>query len=580
MQNLARLEDDLYLSAFCQALRATCSEVRTIIMMSCVCEEEDFNALCNGLELGHPEGNASACVLQQANKAEEILTQQSKKKTPQSQGGGLGSLPPLVARALLSRIRMRKALHMGLERAVKKTKQDLAQACKHFAAGLSGMEMIRSTAKLGAEIVPGFEKGLYQAPAPGGPVRVSQALTLDETWDRFENLLGELQMACSLTTVGGYKELKTFLLAVVKKCTTPLARSVLHIQLDARKGISLSEPPRWCPSRRMIADAVNLPHKNGEVSVEVDVFLEQTLIGVQNWCQCMCLNRSRQRRRLKKGLEDWKNLLDHAYAADNSPRLVNHVKERGWRWPPLIQQGNVTHVQGPLMSWIELECCQSMILHLLMGYCEYLFARVLGATRELFNARPGAIVLPQEGPLGDKAKKSSKKKTKEKEHELVRTQKHAAELALLEVERQMCQGLIRLLLGVDMSPFNTEAERFYQRFSTFMELETPEPLDYRAFVSNTNPNGTSAAKVLEGAVKSFTSSRDHAQLIIQRSSVSGMSETKLAEVEALEKVAKINKVTSGVLMSLIAASGEETDMKAKFSFEINSFYPVVSITRG
>ncbi|GMH46177.1 hypothetical protein BSKO_14145 [Bryopsis sp. KO-2023] len=192
MQNLARLEDDLYLSAFCQALRATCSEVRTIIMMSCVCEEEDFNALCNGLELDHPEGNASACVLQQANKAEEILTQQSKKKTPQSQGGGLGSLPPLVARALLSRIRMRKALHMGLERAMKKTKQDLAQACKHFAAGLSEMEMIRSTAKLGAEIVPGFEKGLYQAPAPGGPVRVSQALTLDETWDRFENLLGEL----------------------------------------------------------------------------------------------------------------------------------------------------------------------------------------------------------------------------------------------------------------------------------------------------------------------------------------------------------------------------------------------------
>ncbi|GMH46165.1 hypothetical protein BSKO_14133 [Bryopsis sp. KO-2023] len=223
-----------------------------------------------------------------------------------------------------------------------------------------------------------------------------------------------------------------------------------------------------------------------------------------------------------------------------------------------------------------------------MWYCEYLFARVLGATRELFNARPGAIVLPQEGPPGDKGKKASKKKTKDKEHELVRTQKHAAELALLEVVRQMCQGLIRLLLGIDMvgasapvqSPFNTEAERFYQRFSTFMELETPEPLDYRAFVSNTNPNGTSAVKVLEGAVKSFTSSRDHTQLIIQRSSVSGMSETKLAEVEALEKVAKINKVTSGVLMSLIAASGEETDMKAKFSFEINSFYPVVSITRG
>lgn len=67
----------------------------------------------------------------------------------------------------------------------------------------------------------------------------------------------------------------------------------------------------------------------------------------------------------------------------------------------------------------------------------------------------------------------------------------------------MCQGLVRLLLAIKMlgadvsteSPFNTEAERFQQRFSCLAQIETPEPLDYQAYVANTDPRGASAAEV-------------------------------------------------------------------------------------
>lgn len=75
-------------------------------------------------------------------------------------------------------------------------------------------------------------------------------------------------------------------------------------------------------------------------------------------------------------------------------------------------------------------------------------------------------------------------------------------MSLLEVERQLCQGLVRLLLGIKMTgiveeepPFNTEAERFNQRFGAFAQLETPEALDYTSFLLNTNPSGATANKV-------------------------------------------------------------------------------------
>lgn len=131
---------------------------------------------------------------------------------------------------------------------------------------------------------------------------------------------------------------------------------------------------------------------------------------VQNWCQCMCLNQCRQQRRLRKGLEDWRNLLDHAYAADASQGFIDYIIKMNWKWSPQqtdggVQLPQVTTMgilalfiigschwsrekvgnkislvsilnkswscvcQSPLMTWIELECCSSMILHLLLG-CE------------------------------------------------------------------------------------------------------------------------------------------------------------------------------------------------------------------
>ena len=55
----------------------------------------------------------------------------------------------------------------------------------------------------------------------------------------------------------------------------------------------------------------------------------------QNWCQAMCLNPARTRRRLRRLLEDWNNLGGHAANADAAPETVAALEAAGWRWQGL-----------------------------------------------------------------------------------------------------------------------------------------------------------------------------------------------------------------------------------------------------
>ena len=63
--------------------------------------------------------------------------------------------------------------------------------------------------------------------------------------------------------------------------------------------------------------------------------LERCLAPAQakGWCQAMCLNVGRSRRRLRKTLtESWRLLAQHAANADASPEYQLHLGAAGWRW--------------------------------------------------------------------------------------------------------------------------------------------------------------------------------------------------------------------------------------------------------
>jgi hypothetical protein len=53
---------------------------------------------------------------------------------------------------------------------------------------------------------------------------------------------------------------------------------------------------------------------------------------VSCWCQDMCMNRARQRRRHRRAIEDWARLYEHALNADLSPDFQAWLPGSGWHW--------------------------------------------------------------------------------------------------------------------------------------------------------------------------------------------------------------------------------------------------------
>jgi len=327
-----------------------------------------------------------------------------------------------------------------------------------------------------------------------------------------------------------------------------------------------------------------------ELGAEVNYFLEQAIIGVQNLACCMCLNPFRQRRRLKQSLEDWHHLYDHAQTVDTSTDFHEFMKQNGIQWPPGNSQQN--HVSssnpGPFTIWVEKESCQIMIRHLLLGfdqelyqpneylsiywYCDYLLTRIVICARELFHLWPTGT------PTNKKQIKAHQ------QAEIIRTHKYSAEIELLELERSLCQGLTRLLLGMKLAnivsipplPFNQEHHRFEQRFMNFFIVEHPEPLDFFTFQTSTSTGQTEPSKLLLMAARFFGVAKEHCALIMKNSSASVIPEETSTRVQQLEKIAKANGIAASVLNQLI---GSGFDFRVRFNFEADAKYPCIAISR-
>jgi hypothetical protein len=62
------------------------------------------------------------------------------------------------------------------------------------------------------------------------------------------------------------------------------------------------------------------------------MFVEQSLVAAGNWVQEALLNRSRQRRRLRRGLEDWGHMFQHGLNGDMCEEWEQLVAKKGWLW--------------------------------------------------------------------------------------------------------------------------------------------------------------------------------------------------------------------------------------------------------
>ena len=91
------------------------------------------------------------------------------------------------------------------------------------------------------------------------------------------------------------------------------------------------------------------------------VCVEQSHIAVSNYLQALCLNRTRVRRRLRNGIDDWQRMRVHASNADNSEELVQFLFGSGqWDLPAHAEVAGPCSVRRGRRLWAftcTIACC-------------------------------------------------------------------------------------------------------------------------------------------------------------------------------------------------------------------------------
>jgi hypothetical protein len=159
-----------------------------------------------------------------------------------------------------------------------------------------------------------------------------------------------------------------------------VSRAALHLQLAqqatleqaaATPGAPPAPPPLtpaqqpWAPSAPMLIAAATCLPPATPLGEDAELFVEQALIAVGNWVQAVLLNPARHRRRLRRGLEDWAHLYQHAVNADCSETFGRAAAAAGWGWKGATEYPGPL---GPLSAWVERQTARIIAAHLLMGF--------------------------------------------------------------------------------------------------------------------------------------------------------------------------------------------------------------------
>lgn len=185
---------------------------------------------------------------------------------------------------------------------------------------------------------------------------------------------------CPTTTPDSFTGLETFVTAYSTTRACAVARSALHLQLAQpatleQAAAAAGAPPAppllppgaqpWAPCPAMMRATTSCLPPEPPLGEDADLFIEQALIAVGNWVQAALLNPARHRRRLRRGLEDWCHLYQHAVNADCSEAFAGVARSAGWAW-----RGGVDYPGplGPLTAWVERQTARVVASHLLMGF--------------------------------------------------------------------------------------------------------------------------------------------------------------------------------------------------------------------
>ena len=361
-------------------------------------------------------------------------------------------------------------------------------------------------------------------------------------------------------------------------------------------------------SEAAVCVSLALPPPHALPTPSASTFVAQAALGLQGWGVACLLNRARSRRRMRRALEDWVHVHQHAAVAEADPEFMEWmVGESGWAWPWPAQVGGAPppppppdapgagaggHA-SPLSAWVEEAGARCAGAHLLAGfglhlyapyehvgvlwYADYLARREAAAADALAVRWPvrraGATTTAPAKKKGG-GKKGTRSQPPSAAHDPllgppptkadpVAAAYAAADAAAAGTRATCLQAALRASAGLAAAgmtppayqPFNGPADRFRARFGCLATLTAPPPLTYADFEAHVlaqldaaSADPARAADLVRGGKDGFAWVRS------ALTSAGGRAACGLeaGEATALARLAGANAVALGLLESELA----------------------------
>eukprot|EP00889_Picochlorum_renovo_P000561 jgi/Picre1/27591/NNA_000556.t1 len=470
MMDMERISSHRILYAYCRSVHVTCSYLYELIYRAQVCYDEDASVVTFGIHLDKVTVDDMRDVIKNLDDAID----QYKEDKDDSM------------REIVSRLEFRKCLlHIlsGMEDAVTvDALHDVIGICNR-AKHILATQKYCSDEEANQSI--GFAPTLHFAAIGPAPMRKLVLRSVREASEQWMSVLEALSKTCHwISGVQTWKDLRSCLDTFAGCDYGAFVRSMTYNALVP--SVPKARAP-WRPDHAMLIEDICLRvpdetfYKNISSVGEIEMFFDQCAIAVRGWCHTKCLNKCRQHRRLKHNIQDWKNMIDHAYTAENSTDGAQWIKDQGFRWDTQYDPSmevNAARV-APLTCWVVQEACWTCIDYLLKGgpldlyqseemtsiYCLRLPAQhkhIKGVDLAQLQAEP------PKGPLRD----SWMRRRLCAFYGLV-----FGSISRISLALKHC-GLIPEM----KHPFNTRGEQYVQRFESMSTLVIPEYLRYEHFV--------------------------------------------------------------------------------------------------
>ncbi|CAM6083048.1 unnamed protein product [Calypogeia fissa] len=613
MLKLDRTTPNALLHAYCKITRATCSLVRTAVALADIHEEEDFVTFGFGLPL---EGEGDNKCLATLNAVEEHLARQLRgckglgtaKKKLAEEVEPLQDDPALeedFCEAILCRLRFRKALYHTLVYMDKPLGRGLEMAQKHIVRALAELSAMQASSKFlsscreqtepvdttstaSGQPAVGFDEsvnGRLLAPTPPRSIKI---LSWIEALNYFEQLLNDLHRICSLSSDLELEELFQYVVDFQKSRPDLVARAHLQLLL-LQDGKLLGREP----VTDALYKAVKLSGKAPSGHLETHNFVTQTAKLIVQLIRTMCTNAAWQRRKLGRVILEWGMLLEQAETARESS-MQNSTGE---------QQEKTGWTDDMVIGWAAEQLCWIVSHYLMLGfelelyslneYCMvywYLDHSLLSLLHyKLATERRLNELLKSNDTSSDSAKKKGKKKkggqVKLSGNKEIRL---SPSVLLLQCYSDVAKGFVWMLAALTADRkiihretiFNSELERFMQRFELLHRIVVPEPMTYLDFREATRHKRLSIKELYQVAYDHFMAVQQHVQELTQAVAKASKMELvskaqRTIEVRQLEQVALRNRVA----LQIAHQAGPGDNLRVSFEFSQHPCFAVAVVKK-